>query len=84
MRRSSSPPRAGANQAQAAAARLEDVLSARERQVMRLVVSGRTSKEIARALRISPLTVRTHRENLMRKLGLHTTTQLAALAACCA
>ncbi len=47
---------------------------------MALVVDGRTSKEVARQLGISDLTVRKHRENLLRKLGLSTTAQLAALA----
>lgn len=55
-------------------------LSARERQVLALVQLGRTSKQVARALHISDLTVRKHRENLMRKLGVKSTQQLLALA----
>lgn len=47
---------------------------------MRLVVEGRTSKEIARLLGISDLTVRKHREHLLRKLNLRSTAQLVALA----
>jgi len=47
---------------------------------MALAVLGRTSKEIARELAISDLTVRKHRENLLRKLGLRSTAQLVALA----
>jgi DNA-binding CsgD family transcriptional regulator len=47
---------------------------------MALVVEGRTSKEIARLLGISDLTVRKHRENLLCKLGLRSTAQLVALA----
>lgn len=53
-------------------------LSARERAVMALVIEGCTSKKIARELAISDLTVRKHRENLLRKLGIHTTAQLVA------
>lgn len=44
------------------------------------VLLGRTSKQVARALHISDLTVRKHRENLMRKLGVKSTQQLLALA----
>ncbi|TCP05309.1 regulatory LuxR family protein [Rubrivivax gelatinosus] len=62
----------------AVAPRLE-TLSAREREVMAFVVAGHTSKEIARRLGISPLTVRKHRENLMRKLEVATTARLVAL-----
>lgn len=47
---------------------------------MALVLQGRTSKEIAREFGISSLTVRKHRENLLRKLGLRSTAQLMALA----
>jgi DNA-binding NarL/FixJ family response regulator len=45
-------------------------------QVIRLVAAGLTSKEIARRLTISPLTVRKHRENAMRKLGVHSMGEL--------
>jgi DNA-binding CsgD family transcriptional regulator len=44
------------------------------------VLAGRTSKEIARALHLSDLTVRKHRENILRRLGLKSTAQLQALA----
>ncbi len=47
---------------------------------MALVVGGHTSKEIARLLRISYLTVRKHRENILRKLHLSSTAQLIAFA----
>lgn len=47
---------------------------------MSLVVEGHTSKQIARLLRISDLTVRKHRENLLGKLGLRSTAQLVAFA----
>jgi DNA-binding NarL/FixJ family response regulator len=39
--------------------------------VLRLVGAGFTSKQIARKLKISPRTVSKHRENIMRKLGIH-------------
>lgn len=55
-------------------------LTAREQQILGLVAQGATAREIADALHISPLTVRKHRENLMRKLDLHNTAELAVYA----
>ena len=52
------------------------VLSGREREVLRLVVSGRASKEIAGRLRIATSTVDTYRGRIMNKFGLDS---LAAL-----
>ena len=51
-------------------------LTPRERDVAMLVGQGQTSKQAARVLGISDLTVRKHRENIMSKLGLHETSQL--------
>jgi DNA-binding NarL/FixJ family response regulator len=45
-------------------------LSPREREVMQLLVEGRSGKEIAEALDISPKTVDTYRSRLMEKLGV--------------
>ncbi len=44
-------------------------LSAREREVLSLIIGGLTNKEIGRALVVSPRTVETHRANLFAKLG---------------
>lgn len=52
-------------------ARLES-LSSREREVLQGIVSGQTNKEIAARLGISPRTVETHRESVMRKLEIRT------------
>ncbi len=49
-----------------------DQLRPREAEVVRHIVSGCTSKEIARLLKISPLTVQKHRERAREKLGVHT------------
>lgn len=49
-----------------------DRLRPREAEVVRHVVSGCTSKEIARILKISLLTVQKHRERAREKLGVHT------------
>lgn len=48
--------------------------------MLALVLQGRSSKQIARTLALSDLTVRKHRENLLRKLGLQRTAQLMTLA----
>lgn len=45
-------------------------LSAREREVLQLVVEGKSSTEIAETLYISPKTVDTYRSRLMQKLGI--------------
>ena len=51
-------------------------LSDREREVLGLIVSGLTNKEIGRALTLSPRTVETHRANLFAKLGSDSLAQL--------
>ena len=51
-------------------------LSAREREVLGLIVEGLTNKEIGRALTLSPRTVETHRANLFAKLGAESLAQL--------
>jgi len=51
-------------------------LTAREAQVLALVAQGHSAKQIASLLVISPRTVERHRENLMRKLDVHTTAEL--------
>lgn len=57
-----------------------DGLTRREQEVLSLVGSGQSSKEIARQLGISDLTVRKHRENLCRKLGARNAPELVACA----
>jgi FixJ family two-component response regulator len=51
-------------------------LSEREREVLGLIVSGLTNKEIGRALELSPRTVETHRANLFAKLEVDSLAQL--------
>lgn len=57
-----------------------ETLSEREKQVVRLVSDGRSSKEIARVLTISPSTVEVHRRNIMRKIGAHKTAEITRYA----
>jgi two-component system response regulator FixJ len=54
-------------------------LSTRERQVFEGVVGGRTSKEIARELELSPRTVESYRETMMAKLGANSLHDLLAV-----
>jgi len=57
-----------------------NTLTAREREVLALVASGDTSKEIAEKLGISPRTVESHRENVSRKLRIRSVAQLTRFA----
>jgi DNA-binding CsgD family transcriptional regulator len=52
-------------------------LTRRERDVAMLLVEGRTSKEIARALGVSPRTAEAHRARLLAKLGARNSVELA-------
>jgi two-component system response regulator NreC len=58
----------------------EDPLTEREREVLRLIAEGLTSKEIANRLAISPYTVERHRANAMAKLDLHNRAELIRYA----
>lgn len=57
-----------------------DLLTAREREVLKLIVEGHTSKEIANLLVISLKTVMGHRAKIMEKLGLHNRIELIKYA----
>lgn len=52
----------------------------REAEIIRLLAEGKGSKEIAAALGITGRTVETHRANIMRKLDLHSSTELVRYA----
>ena len=51
-------------------------LTSREKEILSLIASGLTSKEIAARLFLSVATVDTHRANLMSKVGAHNVAQL--------
>ena len=57
-----------------------NVLSDREIQVLELVAEGMTNSEIGEALGISPKTVARHRERIMDKLDIHSSTELVKFA----
>lgn len=60
-----------------------ELLSARERQIIKLVSEGYTNKRIADYLSISPNTVDKHRANLMKKLNLHNASEITSFAIKC-
>jgi two-component system, NarL family, response regulator NreC len=57
-----------------------ELLTERERQVLQLLAEGKSNKEAAGVLELSPYTIETHRENLMQKLGLHNTAEIVLYA----
>jgi len=59
---------------------LSEELTAREEEVLDLLVQGWTNEEIANQLVISKHTVARHRENIMRKLNLHNRSELVKYA----
>jgi len=61
-------------------AQIAGSLSRRETEILRLLASGLSVKEIAHDLRLSAKTVTTHRENLMRKIDVHTVAGLTKYA----
>jgi DNA-binding CsgD family transcriptional regulator len=57
-----------------------DVLSAREIEVLELVVLGHSQKEMAERLHVSVKTIETHRTNISRKLGCRSRAELVSYA----
>ena len=55
-------------------------LTAREREIVQLLADGKSSKEVASTLKISVKTAETHRANIMRKLELHSVSELVRYA----
>ena len=55
-------------------------LTSREREIVQLLAEGRSSKEVAVTLGISVKTAETHRANIMRKLELHSVSELVRYA----
>jgi DNA-binding NarL/FixJ family response regulator len=57
-----------------------DRLTPREREIVQLLAEGKSSKEVAVALGISVKTAETHRANIMRKLELHSVSEVVRYA----
>jgi DNA-binding NarL/FixJ family response regulator len=74
LRRSAQPPRAETPPSRA------ETLTPREREILMLLAEGNTQKQIAAALVLSPKTVATHIQNLLRKLGVNSRAQAVVAA----
>ena len=59
---------------------VSDRLTSREREIVQLLAEGKSSKEVASSLGISVKTAETHRANIMRKLELHSVSELVRYA----
>ncbi|MFT3916402.1 MAG: response regulator transcription factor [Anaeromyxobacteraceae bacterium] len=57
-----------------------ETLTDREKQVLRLVAEGKSTKDVAAILEIAVKTAMSHREHVMRKLGVHNRTELVRFA----
>ena len=53
-----------------------ELLTPREREVLQLIAEGKSNKEAATALFVSPTTIETHRARIMEKLDLHSTADI--------
>lgn len=59
----------------------KELLTKREKQILKMIAEGHSNKQIAELLYISPKTVDNHRTNLMGKLDLHSVQDLTRYAA---
>jgi DNA-binding CsgD family transcriptional regulator len=57
-----------------------ETLSKREREILKMIGQGRSSKEISVELRLSKETIGSYRRDICRKLGVHSTAELIAYA----
>ncbi len=57
-----------------------ELLTEREREILQLLAEGKSNKEVATVLDVSPYTVETHRTHLMQKLNLHNTAEIVLYA----
>jgi DNA-binding CsgD family transcriptional regulator len=55
-------------------------LTPRQREALQLFAEGRSAKEVATILQISPRTAEFHKASIMKVLGIHTTAELAQYA----
>jgi two-component system, NarL family, response regulator NreC len=57
-----------------------DLLTEREKEILQLLAEGRSNKDVASLLNLSPNTVETHRTRIMQKLGLHSSAEIVLYA----
>lgn len=60
--------------------KIESPFSERELEILKLITTGKTSEQIAERLKISHLTVKAHRRNMMRKLSVNNAAELISKA----
>jgi len=58
----------------------ERVLTSREREIVRLIIDGKTNRQMAAELKLSVNTVRAHRANIMAAVGIRKSIQLVGYA----
>jgi|SRR5579875_193027 len=68
------------NRGSSEVANVKDRLTSREREVVRLIAEGKSSKDVGKVLEMSVKTVETHRANVMRKLQVHSVGELVRYA----
>ncbi len=61
----------------------DDILSKREKEILRLIIEGKSTDEIAQILFISKITVNNHRQNMLNRVGVKDTTGLISIAKLC-
>jgi len=57
-----------------------ELLTNREKEILQLLAEGKSNKDVATILNLSPYTVESHRTNLMQKLNLHNTAEIVLYA----
>jgi RNA polymerase sigma factor (sigma-70 family) len=57
-----------------------ELLTEREKEILQLVAEGKSNKEVAALLNLSPYTVETHRNHILQKLNLHNTAEMVLYA----
>ncbi len=57
-----------------------DLLTDREKEILQLLAEGKSNKDVATILNLSPYTVETHRTHLMQKLDLHSSAEIVLYA----
>lgn len=57
-----------------------DLLTDREKEILQLLAEGKSNKDVAQELNLSPYTVETHRTRIMQKLNLHSATDIVLYA----
>ena len=57
-----------------------ELLTPREREILQLLAEGKSNKDVATLLNVSPYTVETHRANIMQKLNLHSAPEIVLYA----